>query len=212
MIDTTHIPVYDTIKRTVFDTIKIYTLQPAENNTELIIVLCSLATILAIAIITWVSNWLVNRQKYKNEYYIKVINKRFEAYNKVENIINTLRTEMFLNGKPIYHKVFHDWERYEKFYDDIVETGKYTYWLDSEIDNIFIGLNMYLIDNIPPADLKEGVCSDYGKEHHDNINLIYEELEELLIRDLKNLHKLRAFFRQKVRNNERLVLRREEPE
>ena len=118
---------------------------------------------------------------------------------------------MFLNGKAIYHKVFHDWEKYAEFYDNIVEVGKYSYWLDNQTDHIFIGLNLYLIDNIPPTDLKLGICSDYGKKHHDDINVFYEELEELLISDLKNLYKLDRFFKQKVRNEERLVLHREEP-
>lgn len=59
---------------------------------------------------------------YKNEYYKKIVEKRFEAYEAIEKALEELGALSISlpdeQSNLKYYRVFDSWEKYEKFYSN----------------------------------------------------------------------------------------------
>lgn len=187
---------HDSLIHVLSDSIKVLNLQHSIWHdfrlwdTNLLIVLATIISILATSII----QFYLHRRTYRDEYYKKVINKRFQTYELIEKLLHKLILYEIYNSKKFHNLIFENWkDSYSEFRSDLLIIGANSYWLSDKINKKISDLNDYLLKNIVfSEDSKlEGI------HNFDNLNLFCSQIETILAKDLKHLHKVIKFINGK---------------
>lgn len=105
------------------------------------------------------SIWL-NRKNYKRDYYKKIIDKRIEAYQELNNFLNYMRIYNYvqLDGKnKIIQKAFISEDEYNTVLDKLKSIHESTIWLSKDLADMFYdfsNLLIYIKDYIYNEDYK----------------------------------------------------------
>lgn len=201
MIDTTHINVYDTVKRTVIDTIKIYdTTKLVEKtitgiDTNLWIVIVVAVSTLATIFVTWI----LNKNNYKYEYYKKVIDKRLNSYELVEILISYFRNYC-IEDSYNYYPMFLNVEDFKAFIKHLELTQQKAMWLSPDMRSKIIALNDYLVDNVTKP--TQDTIKSLGSKAFDSLVNFDKELQTLLYHDFNELENIDKFIKNQKKDNE----------
>lgn len=174
-------------------------------NTIQIITLLFSSSLLA-AVLTLFGNHWLNREKYKTDFYKKVIEKRLIAYELLEILINRIQGLSQLEGglAPMFMCLGMD--HFYNTYFKIIEVVNYSIWLSPETSNKVTELNVYLINEIEnelsDSDNIDEDLTRLGLQHRDRIKQFRQELQALVIKDFKNLHKVKSFIKNKEKDRE----------
>jgi hypothetical protein len=154
------------------------------------------STILAAAIGALAAGIFALQQKnkeYVNDYFKIVLNRRLNAYDKVENLISHLKAAVLdVDGMP-YHILFSkpdDWEYVHQLLFEVLGNGL---WLSPKIYAKTRELNILIFKD---GDIKEDL-RNFGKRNYEDIANLREDLERLHAVDMLEMHKIPAFLRVK---------------
>ena len=103
------------------------------------------------ALITGIVNWRLSNKSYKDDYYKKVLDKRIEAYEKVEYFIDHIfgitpfiipDYYMATTGcERLYHTCFTNLETFDKALDEFSNLSKYLRWTSKEVKDTLGKIN-----------------------------------------------------------------------
>jgi len=142
--------------------------------------------------------WTQNREKelknleYRNDYYKKIIDKRMEAYEQLEEIIAFLKViAPDNNHKKMYHVYFSTSTLLHEQTMKILEVVSKSIWLSENINYLMMQFNqiLYLFPNNDNDKIRE-----YAIKKYHEIAVIREELEKNLAIDLLKLHEVEKFL------------------
>ena len=129
------------------------------------------------------SIWL-NRKNYKRDYYEKIIDKRIEAYQELNNFLNYMRIYNYvqLDGKnKIIQKAFISEDEYNTVLDKLKSIHESTIWLSKDLADMFYdfsNLLIYIKDYIYNEDYKiKYWLSENNKD--DLLKKVEEEKEKI---------------------------------
>jgi len=154
------------------------------------------------SVLTSAINWLIQKNNYKNEYYKKILDRRLDAYENVETLIASMKVLIHSeSGQLCNDFCSFGKSKFDGYMNSIVLVITKSLWLNPEISNLLSEYNVFLLQNIEYKIDKNINCDDelerLGILNRDKIQDFRHKIENLLYKDLKNLHKIKAFFAQK---------------
>jgi len=178
-----------------------------ENSELFKIILTSslIATILS-AIVSALVSIKLKQLDYKNEYYKKILDKRLDAYQFLENQIAVLKNTV-LDDKDgrAYHIIFsYGEDDFHKFQHNLFLAMSYSTWINNnttehmeKLNELFFHISLKVEAN---ADLVT-----LGKNHYKEIASHRKKLEGCVRNDLMNLHDLKNFTKEKTSGGSRVI-------
>lgn len=156
------------------------------------------------AVITGAINIWLNKKNYKNDYYKKIIDKRMNAYDELEQFLKWFNVEHNYNGNERYHCYIH----LESTKDCMEATDKSVSlcglksWFSENVANLLDELNETLAHLEDEMELH--VNEPYGvisvaSKYHTKIQRIIENLIEGMINDRPKLHEVESFLHEKTK-------------
>lgn len=100
------------------------------------------------ALITGVISVYLNRENYKRDYYKKIIDKRIEAYQGLNNFIDYMRIYNYVhsgNKNKIIQKAFISENEYNTIFDKLKLIHENTIWLSKDLADMFYDFSNLLI-------------------------------------------------------------------
>lgn len=151
------------------------------------------------ALFTSFINWKIQNRNYRNEYYKKLLEKRLEAYESVEDLISRLITVVIIGkGKACNLFFTYGQDEFNKFIISLPFVMRKSFWVKEKITEKITELNVLLIeiDNQlnPDGDIDKQL-KELGSIHRDKIREIRESIESLLYKDFETLHDIRRFIK-----------------
>ncbi|MFT3884614.1 MAG: hypothetical protein QM724_04035 [Flavobacteriales bacterium] len=159
------------------------------------------SSLLSAGLTSWIS-WLISKANYKREYYKKLIDRRLDAYEHVEGIINSLSTLVHTDEGGLCPFVCAGGEaRWTSFLFDVLKTGSKSVWLGHEISGLMTELNTFMLNDIANHLAETGDNTEHlerlGIMHREAFRQRRTKLQEVLYRDLKDLSNIKAFVERK---------------
>lgn len=168
------------------------------NATEIIITIISSS--LLSAALTAIVNWNLHNSNYKKEYYKKILDKRLEAFEIIQEIAGKLSFRTQLDDYVIPAICF-DNKYFENFVFLLASGVNTSFWLDHSTSNKITELNVFLLNNISnhidPTWSDDRKIEEYhklGNLHSEEIRNFRRDLQGLINNELKNLHNVNKFF------------------
>nr|WP_294927754.1 hypothetical protein [uncultured Flavobacterium sp.] len=156
------------------------------------------------AALTSLVNWILHNSNYKKDYYKKILEKRFNAFEKVQDLAGKLSFQTQLDNSVI-PTIFFNNEYYDQFIILLASTIDSSFWLDISTSSKLTELNVFLLNNITnninydwDVNQMNQKYNELGANHLENIRLFRQDLQTLVNKELKNLHKVERFFNNKV--------------
>lgn len=100
------------------------------------------------ALITGVISVYLNRENYKRDYYKKIIDKRIEVYQGLNNFIDYMRIYNYVhsgNKNKIIQKAFISENEYNTIFDKLKLIHENTIWLSKDLADMFYDFSNLLI-------------------------------------------------------------------
>lgn len=143
---------------------------------------------------------MVSKANYKREYYKKILDRRLDAYEEVETIINTLSTFIRTDNGVLCPFVCMGGEsRRTDFLIQVLKTSSKSLWLSQEISGLITELNVFMlndIDNhISPTGDYDAQLEQLGIKHAADFRRLRERLQVALYSDLKTLSDIPRFIK-----------------
>lgn len=160
-----------------------------------------LLTVLSSGFITVILTAILNSwnsdRSYKIEYYKKIVEKRFLAYESIENTMRYMNYLVYdKNLKGSYFIIFSEWEMWENFNKALFESQLQSAWLNSKTQNLLQRTALIVAkisDDIKiqgDNDSLEEAASPYLKDFIE----FKRELHTASLIDFQNLHDVDTFF------------------
>ena len=149
-------------------------------------------------IVGCVFNVLMQKRKYKDDYYKMVINRRMNTYEKVENVLNSLRTWTPKNStQTTFCVIFENEEILVDFHKQLYDVMVDSVWLSEGINDNFEALNELIIKT------EQGIMecgfdvNQMGTHLNDLMVDIHNHLETHYINDMLKLYDVKDFLESK---------------
>ena len=153
----------------------------------------TLLGLLLAAVVAGIYKLRATGDDYVNDYYKTVINRRIEAYEQLERLIESLRTAVVDQDCRPYHFVFDQKEALPNLFKEIFDTMSHGLWLSDEAFAKTRDLN-YLVFRMSVAG---GDMIEVAKQNHPMIAEGRESLERILAADMLGLHDVKRFLKRK---------------
>ena len=135
----------------------------------------------------------VAHDKYVNDYYRTVVQRRLGAYEQLENLITMLKTSIAdEKDNRVYHLLFSGGDNTEA-YKALFLVSSQSMWLSDDVVNETIALNRLLFRRRNET----GDPYGFAKDHYKEIADTRTRLERLHARDFTTLHDVKAFLKGK---------------
>lgn len=170
------------------------------NTTNIILTIIS-SSVLA-SILTSLFNLRLQNLNYKKDYYKKLLDKRLDAYETLNNLTKELSTFVQFNDY-----VIHGFMCTEQFNTDFISkldrTISKSFWLDNKTSEKLTELNVFLLNNVSnnideflSTEKKKEKYQELGHIHFEEIRAYNNSLKLSIQKELKNLYKINDFFSQ----------------
>lgn len=146
----------------------------------------------------FIVSWILNNKSFKNEYYKKLIEKRFNAYIEIETILLNMQETIQFNDSEVF-SFFLDKGSFKEFHAKVMSSNVSAWWLNQDMVNLIYTFNDFLWKEIHFKS-DEAVMLELGEKHHKELKRYYYDIRNLLFNDLKNLHKVEKFIKDKSEN------------
>lgn len=133
------------------------------------------------------------RNDYVNDYFKIVIKRRLDAYEKLELIINALKTSVLDDDQRPYHQVFSNDATWTDIYRLFLEATAHPLWLSDSVFSKTREFNMMLLH----ASSHQRDLVEFGKLNYAPIAEWREQLERLHAKDMLELHDVEGFLKKK---------------
>lgn len=168
-----------------------------DNSWITILSSAGIASIIS-AIVGYFFNVLMQKRRYKDDYYKMVIAKRMDAYAKIEDIYKLLKTYVSKDsGETSLCIIFNDKDFFKIFYKKLYNAMGSSMWLSEEINNDIRYLNDMLLLVDKSLKNENTNIRELGKEKH----AIFAEIHCLIGKhyknDMLNLYNVEGFLKNK---------------
>lgn len=163
-----------------------------------IVTLVLTSSVLASGLTAWVT-WLVAKANYKNQYHGRLLEKRLDAYEQVEVLVQDLGGLVQLENGDICPIVLGSGEdRWRRFLLCVLHAGSKSFWLSSTTSGIITKLNVHLLNEVsnrvdPNADVDKDL-QRIGVNLREHLREVRMELENSLYRDFKTMSDITRFI------------------
>lgn len=154
------------------------------------------------AIAGYVFNVLMQKRKYKDDYYKMVIGKRMEAYAKVEEVYKLLKTyasEDF--GQSGHCIIFNDKEMLRLCFKKLYKALNDNIWLSRELDDDLQYLNDMLMLFKEELEKSGGDIKELGKLKNPIFAEIRTFIDKHYTKDMLTLYDVKGFLKSKNKKN-----------
>ena len=151
------------------------------------------------AIVSGTFSILKTNIEYRNEYYKRMLNKRFEAYELIQEILRFFSSAVYDKAdNKFYHIIFSEEknEMQNKFYMNITMLSKANIWISNEICDELNKLNRFFVEK----GININSIED-GKKYYIEIGNLRNNLLNVTKKDLYNLHKVKNIQNKKISTN-----------
>lgn len=100
-----------------------------------------LSSALVAAIVSFVSNYVIQNLNYKQEYHKQLISKRLKAYEAVENVLQILGGHAITENQESIPRVFWERESYIDFMQRLIYAITQSVWLSHDVTTILENIN-----------------------------------------------------------------------
>jgi hypothetical protein len=157
------------------------------------------AAILA-AVLTIFGNTYLQNLNYKRDYYKKLLDKRLEAYEKIQDIVNKLGI-VAPHPDGLYSFPFASYQVYMELFDEIISSISQGQWVEEDTINIIQELNMFLINRVDNF-INENGDKDkqlikIGIDVHSDLKKIRSRIMASVREDFKNLHNIQRYLNRR---------------
>jgi preprotein translocase subunit Sss1 len=146
-------------------------------------------------LIVGVSSLLLKQVEYLNDYNRIVLQKRISAYEGLEKLILALKIAVLDRDRKPYHLLFAKDEDWDGAYALTMQVMNESLWLSEEAFRATQKFNYLMFHDAT----SRPSAIEFGKRHYNEIALLREEMEQILARDMRTLHKVQRFLRTKSR-------------
>lgn len=162
---------------------------------------------------------------YKNDYYKKIIDKRMESYEKLNDVVNSIMVIRQVLSKDCVKQgysvceLFIDVKNIDDMLDKVVDIRRYSIWFTEEIVEKISYINLILSNvslalnhpsdeilakyNLSVKDIGVKKCSILiGKFESEKLCRLAEEIKLIIANDLLEMHNVEDFLSNKVNEGE----------
>lgn len=162
------------------------------------------------AILTSIFNLIIQSLNYKREYYKKIIDKRIEALEQIIELSNQLKVMTHLENGQICNIIFTKGEDYyNNFMILLALTVNQSFWLNDEVNETLLELNIFLHEEIGN---KIEFENELNRSNQlvtlgiESLNMIREfriKIEKQLLMDFSNMQRIKNFINSKKRSDKK---------
>lgn len=158
------------------------------------ILLAIISSGLLSSVLTISGNLILNRKKYKDDYYKKIIDKRMIAYDNAEILVTLLSTTTMTN-KGLIPMVCTDIKSNTLFVEKLFLCKNHNLWLSNEIKDLLTEINIYNLNNFTnPIEDKPHLLEEIALINCDQYREFAVRLNKLINNDLKSLDDVATFL------------------
>ena len=149
------------------------------------------------AVISSLITLYVAERSYRNEYYKKIIEKRFQAFEYLNRLISILKVAVPDKDGRSYHSIFSgNGCEYQSLLFDLAKNGP-DFWVTDRTRSIILELNKeFFRCNLLLEEMK-GNSVEVGKKEYVSIGKLRDSLEDSMLKELPTAHKVRQFLSEK---------------
>jgi hypothetical protein len=145
-------------------------------------------------------NWLLQKKNYRNEYYKKLLDKRIDAYEEVEDLVSRLTAMVNIGDGKMCNLICHlGYDHFSKFLISIMIPIKKGFWLSDNISGLLTELNVFLLNEIDNKIDEKGdpdkQLIELGIQNIEKIRSFRKNIQSQLYNDLRDLHNIRKFVK-----------------
>jgi len=149
------------------------------------------------AVISSIITLYVAERNYRNEYYKRIIEKRFQAHEHLNSLISVLKTAVPDNDGRSYHDIFSgDGGEYKSLMVELAKNGP-DFWVTNRTRSAILELNKEFFRCHLLLEEMRGDSVEVGKKEYVEIGKLRDKLEDSLLNELPTLHKVKRFLREK---------------
>lgn len=145
------------------------------------------------ALIAGVFSLRGKRNDYANDYFKTIIKRRLDAYEKLELLINALKTCVLDDDNRPYHGVFSNEATWTDIYKLFLESTSHPLWLSDEVFEKTRELNLMILH----ASSNKRELVEFGKSNYKPLAELREQIEKLHAKDMITLHDAEGFLKRK---------------
>lgn len=168
------------------------------SKTEIIIAILS-SSVISASLTSYI-NWRIHNSNYKKDYYRKILDKRLEAYESINKLINRLSDIVYVD-RNVVHALLCSSESFDFITSQFHLAMENRYWFAEGTANKLTEFGAFLfneisghIDDTLPEETRNEKYIELGIKHFDKISEFKQTLKFSVNSDLKNLYKIDAFF------------------
>lgn len=136
------------------------------------------------------------QNEYVNDYFKTIVVRRLEAYESLEQFINSLKLSVLDDDHQLYHQVFSNEAAWKDIYRRLLDATAHPLWLSNEVFAKTRELNIMLLQaSTTGRDLVE-----FGKSNYAPIAELRDQIEKLHAKDMLALHDVKCFLKKKKAN------------
>ncbi|MGI4727891.1 MAG: hypothetical protein ACRYGB_04900 [Janthinobacterium lividum] len=154
------------------------------------------------ALLTNLVNVFIQRNNYKNEYFKKLIDRRIDAYENVENLVSKMKIMYLLENEQLCNLILAlGKNHFDEFSISIAPTITKSFWLDDKISALLTKFSACIVNEIynkiDQTQIVETELQRLGCKNRIAIQKIRYEIKELLYKDFDHLHEIKTFINTK---------------
>lgn len=168
------------------------------NTTQTILAILS-SSVLS-AILTSYFNWRIHNSNYKKDYYKKILDKRLDAYESINILINRL-SDIVYTEKGVVHGMVSSQKSYDFLFTILHTTMEKSYWLSDKTGHKLTEFGIFLFNNITsyidinlPEEQLDGEYISLALTNFEQISEFNQSLKSMVNFDLQNLYNVDEFF------------------
>lgn len=163
----------------------------------MIILAVILSSAVIAAVISSIMTLYVTERHFRNEYYKKIIEKRFHALEYLNWLISLLKIAIPDKDGKTYHAIFSDdGSEYKKVMSELANKCS-DFWVSNKTQSAILKLNKEFFRCHLLLEESNGDAIEVGKREYFEIGKLRDNLEENVLGELPTLHKVRRFLREK---------------
>ncbi len=168
------------------------------NTTQILLAILS-SSVLS-AILTSYFNWRIHNSNYKKDYYKKILDKRLDAYESMNVLINRL-SDIVYTEKGVVHGMVSSQKSYDFLFSILHSTMEKNYWLSDKTGHKLTEFGIFLFNNIT-SQINDNLSEEQLNQEYmrlaianfEQISEFKQSLKNMVNLDLQNLYNVDEFF------------------
>jgi hypothetical protein len=168
-----------------------------DKEREMAIVGLVLSSAVIGALISNIKTLYVTERNFRNEYYKKIIEKRFQAHEYLNGLISSLKIAVPDKDVRSYHAIFSgNGREFKNIMSELANKGS-DFWVTNKTHAAILALNKEFFRCHLLLEEMNGDAIEVGKKEYFEIGKLRDSLEDSVLGELLTLHKVRRFLREK---------------